>query len=97
MRKRSVVRAMHEVVSGGRTARGKTKGKIGCHGSKVESERPRLRSFERREQAVLNWQAMVAEVGLVRTMNVQQRAEHSLVLIFDKYFTSSLWIVVSTF
>src|SRR5262245_58316498 len=27
----------------------------------------------------------------------QQRPGHSLVLIFDKYFTSSLWIAVSAF
>jgi hypothetical protein len=65
MRNRSVVRAMHEVVSGGRTARGKTKGKIGCHGGKVESERPRPRSWDGREQAVPSWQAAVAEVGPV--------------------------------
>lgn len=30
-------------------------------------------------------------------MNVQQRLGHSLVLIFDKYFTGSLWIAVSAF
>jgi len=32
---------------------GKTKGKIGFHGGKVEIERPRLRSFEGREQVIM--------------------------------------------
>src|ERR1019366_7647749 len=40
---------------------GKTKGKIGFHGGKVEIERPRLRSFEGKEQALPSWEAAVAE------------------------------------
>ena len=40
---------------------GKTKGKIGFHGGKVEIERPRLRGFDGREQAVPSWEAAVAE------------------------------------
>src|ERR1700692_1142905 len=40
---------------------GKTRGKIGFHGGKVEIERPRLRSFEGKEQALPSWAAAVAE------------------------------------
>jgi putative transposase len=40
--------------------RGKTKGKIGFHGGKVEIEQPRLR-FDGKEQAVPSWEAAVAE------------------------------------
>jgi len=40
---------------------GKTKGKIGFHGGKVEIERPRLRDFAGKEQAVPSWEAAVAE------------------------------------
>jgi putative transposase len=40
---------------------GKTKGKIGFHGGKVEIERPRLRSFDGKEQPVPSWEAAVAE------------------------------------
>ena len=40
---------------------GKTKGKIGFHGGKVEIERPRLRSFAGQEQTVPSWEAAVAE------------------------------------
>ena len=40
---------------------GKTKGKIGFHGGKVEIERPRLRGFDGREQPVPSWEAAVAE------------------------------------
>jgi putative transposase len=40
---------------------GKTKGKIGFHGGKVEIERPRLRNFEGKEQALPSWEAAVAE------------------------------------
>ena len=40
---------------------GKTKGKIGFHGGKVEIERPRLRGFDGRERAVPSWEAAVAE------------------------------------
>lgn len=40
---------------------GKTKGKIGFHGGKVEVERPRLRSFAGTEQALPSWEAAVAE------------------------------------
>src|SRR5262245_39008119 len=43
---------------------GKTKGKIGFHGGKVEIERPRLRSFEGKEQPVPSWEAAVAEEWL---------------------------------
>src|SRR6478752_5824750 len=40
---------------------GKTRGKIGFHGGKVEIERPRLRNFEGKEQALPSWEAAVAE------------------------------------
>jgi putative transposase len=40
---------------------GKTKGKIGFHGGKVAIERPRLRDFEGKEQALPSWEAAVAE------------------------------------
>jgi transposase-like protein len=40
---------------------GKTKGKIGFHGGKVEIERPRLRDFNGKELAVPSWEAAVAE------------------------------------
>src|SRR5438094_3866812 len=40
---------------------GKTKGKIGFHGGKVEIERPRLRGFDVKEQPVPSWEAAVAE------------------------------------
>jgi putative transposase len=40
---------------------GKTKGKIGFHGGKVEIERPRLRSFEGKEQALPSWEAAISE------------------------------------
>ena len=40
---------------------GKTKGKIGFHGGNVEIERPRLRSFEGKEQALPSWEAAIAE------------------------------------
>ncbi len=40
---------------------GKTKGKIGFHGGNVEIERPRLRSFAGKEQALPSWEAAVAE------------------------------------
>src|SRR6516164_7941958 len=40
---------------------GKTNGKIGFHGGKVEIERPRLRGFDGKEQPVPSWEAAVAE------------------------------------
>src|SRR5215510_3756248 len=40
---------------------GKTKGKIGFHGGKIEIERPRLRGFDGKEQPVPSWVAAVAE------------------------------------
>ena len=40
---------------------GKTKGKIGFHGGRVEIERPRLRGFDGKEQPVPSWEAAVAE------------------------------------
>ena len=40
---------------------GKTKGKIGFHGGKVEIERPRLRGFDGKEQALPSWEATVME------------------------------------
>jgi len=40
---------------------GKAKGKIGFHGGNIEIERPRLRSFEGKEQALPSWEASVAE------------------------------------
>ena len=62
MRKQSVVHAMREVVTGRRTARwGKTNGRIGFHGGKVEIERPRLRGFDGKEQPIPSWEAAVAE------------------------------------
>jgi hypothetical protein len=62
MRKRSVVHTTREVMSGGRPL-GKTKGKIGFHGGKVEIERPRLRSFEGREQALPSCRAAGVRLG----------------------------------
>ena len=40
---------------------GKTKGKIGFHGGKVDIERPRLRGFDGKEHPVPSWEAAVAE------------------------------------
>src|SRR3954469_19080526 len=40
---------------------GKTKGKIGFHGGKIEIERPRLRDFKGKEQGLPSWEAAVAE------------------------------------
>ena len=40
---------------------GKTKGKIGFHGGKVEIERPRLRSFDGKEQALPSWEGATTE------------------------------------
>jgi putative transposase len=40
---------------------GRTKGKIGFHGGKVEVERPRLRGFDGKEKALPSWEAAVAE------------------------------------
>lgn len=49
--------------SGRRTAHrwGKTKGKIGFHGGKVEMARPRLRGFDGKELAVPSWEAAQSE------------------------------------
>jgi len=43
-----------------------TKGKIGFHGGKVEIERPRLRGFEGKEQALPSWEAAQSEDWLGR-------------------------------
>ena len=40
---------------------GRTRGKIGFHGGKVEIERPRLRGFDGKELAVPSWEAAVAQ------------------------------------
>jgi len=40
---------------------GKTKGKIGFHGGKVEIERPRLRGFDGKEQPLPSWEGTVME------------------------------------
>jgi transposase-like protein len=40
---------------------GKTKGKIGFHGGKVEIERPRLRGFDGKEQALPSWEGALTE------------------------------------
>jgi transposase-like protein len=40
---------------------GKTRGKIGFHGGKVEMTRPRLRGLDGREQAVPSWEAAQSE------------------------------------
>jgi putative transposase len=49
---------------------GKTKGKIGFHGGKVEIERPRLRRFDGKEYVLPSWEAAVSENWLGRwTMN----------------------------
>jgi putative transposase len=45
---------------------GKTKGKIGFHGGKVELERPRLRGFGGKEQALPSWEAAQCEDWLGR-------------------------------
>ena len=43
---------------------GKTKGKIGFHGGKVEIARPRLRSFDGKEQALPSWEGAMTEDSL---------------------------------
>ena len=53
---------------------GKTKGKIGFHGGKVEIERPRLRSFEGREQALPSWEAAISEDWLGKWAMNQMRS-----------------------
>src|SRR4051794_8684786 len=40
---------------------GRTKGKIGFHGGKVDIERPRLRGFDGKEHPVPSWEAAGAE------------------------------------
>jgi putative transposase len=40
---------------------GKTKGKLGFHGGKVEIERPRLRGFDGKEQALTSWEGATKE------------------------------------
>jgi hypothetical protein len=45
---------------------GKTKGKIGFHGGEVELERPRLRGFDGKEQALPGWEAAQSEDWLGR-------------------------------
>ena len=40
---------------------GKTKGKIGFHGGKVEMVRPRLRGFDGKEQTLPSWEAAQSE------------------------------------
>src|SRR2546427_5526065 len=40
---------------------GKTTGKIGFHGGKVAIERPRLRGFDGKEQALSSWEAALRE------------------------------------
>src|SRR3954451_1388044 len=40
---------------------GKTKGKIGFHGGKVDIERPRLRGFDGKEHPAPSWEAAVGE------------------------------------
>ena len=40
---------------------GKTKGKIGFHGGKVEMARPRLRGFDGKEQALPSWEGALSE------------------------------------
>src|SRR5205809_7057454 len=52
---------MREVVDRRAHRWGKTKGKIGFHGGKVEIERPRLRGFDGKEQPVPSWESAVAE------------------------------------
>ena len=41
---------------------GKTKGKIGFHGGKVEMARPRLRGFDGKEQALPSWEAAQIQI-----------------------------------
>jgi putative transposase len=43
---------------------GKTKGKIGFHGGKVEMVRPRLRGFDGKEQALPSWEGALSEEWL---------------------------------
>ena len=54
--------ARHER-GGGRTGHrwGRTNGKIGFHGGKVEIERPRVRGFDGREYALPSWESAVSE------------------------------------
>jgi hypothetical protein len=62
MRKRSVVGAMHEVVSGAHSS-GKTKGKIGCHAARSRAS-GRGFAWDGREQALPSWQTAITYVGL---------------------------------
>ena len=54
---------------------GKTKGKIGFHGGKVEIERPRLRGFDGKEQPIPSWEAAVAEDWLGHELDADQRLD----------------------
>src|SRR5271156_4219205 len=45
---------------------GKTKGKIGFHGGKVAIERPRLRGFNGKEQALPSWEGATTEDWLAK-------------------------------
>src|SRR5262249_55424362 len=90
-------RAVHTVVSDRRTAAGKGRSRAGATAARRIA---RGRGFALRRQgagcAELAGGGRGGWLGKC-AMNIQQRPGRSLVLIFDKYFTSSLWIVVSAF
>jgi putative transposase len=44
---------------------GRTRGKIGFHGGKVELERPRVRDFDGQELPLPSWERASEEAGLV--------------------------------
>src|SRR6202022_438004 len=55
---------------------GKTKGKIGFHGGKVAIERPRLRGFDGKEQALPSWEgAMTVARSVGHEPDADQRLD----------------------
>jgi putative transposase len=64
---------------------GKTKGKIGFHGGKVEIERPRLRGFDGKEQPVPSWEAAVAEDWLGKWAMNQMLINVATVSLPDRF------------
>ena len=61
MRKRRAVLAMGVARTGRRIAGARRKARIGFHGGKVEIARPRLRSFDGKEQALPSWEGAMTE------------------------------------
>src|SRR3981081_1092787 len=56
---------------------GKTKGKIGFHGGKVAIERPRLRGFDGKEQALPSWEGATTEESAMNQMLIKSRRASS--------------------